>query len=246
MTAPEQLVDLFERPFQPTQTRDATDSERAANLAAGQHISSALTMEVPYGQEIQNSVDAARWAATHHASNALCDHLADKLPTSLGYKRLRSSMPKTTPVPIRNYRQRGASSRTDGFLDAVANNATALALGQVLFHGGAWEPGATPTQLQFPLSTSFCPEMALRNAAWGGKAWASGYVNLLHIRVSSHDVRGFVCSLRSTKGHENEVILAQGTLLTAMAAEEISPIYVGSMDGSSKMVPVRLVFVEAV
>lgn len=132
MTAPEQLVDLFERPFQPTQSRDATDGERAANLAAGQHISSASKMEVPYGQEIQNSVDAARWAATHHASNALCDHLADQLPTNLGYKRLRRSMPKTTPVPIRNYRQRGASSRTDGFFDAVANNAATLALGQVI------------------------------------------------------------------------------------------------------------------
>jgi len=246
MTAPEHLVDLFERPFQQTKLRDATYGERAANLAAGQHISIALSMEVPYGQEIRNSVDAAMWAATHHGSDALCNRLADRLSTSLGYKRLRSSMPKTTPAPIRDYRHRGASSRTAGFLDAVEKNASPLAPGQVLFHGGAWEPLATPTQLQFPLSTSFCPEMALRNAAWAGKAWASGYVNLLHIRVTSHNVRGFVCSLRSTKGHENEVILAQRTLLIAVAAEEISTVCVGSMEGHSKMVPVRLVFADAV
>lgn len=246
MTAPAHLVDLFQLPFQPTKLRAATHEECTTQLAAGKHISNATSVEIPHGQEIRNSEDAVMWAAAHHSSNALCDHLSAMRATNPGYKLLRSFMPTRTPTPIRRYQQEGAPRRTTGFYDAVANFATPLAPGQVLFHGGAWMPNAARTQLQFPLSTSFCPAMALRNAAWNGKAWHSGYVNLLHIRVSSTNVRGFVCGPRSEKAYELEVILAQETLLMALDATEIGTICVGSTFGDSKKIPVYLVHVVAI
>ncbi|MGU3847378.1 hypothetical protein ACVZHT_38210, partial [Vibrio diabolicus] len=61
-----------------------------------------------------------------------------------------------------------------------------LSDGQFLFHGGLWFSSCeNEVTLRKPFSTSFCPQVALRNAEWRGKAYDQGQIDLLVLRVSN-------------------------------------------------------------
>lgn len=69
-------------------------------------------------------------------------------------------------------------------------------------------------ELQRPLSTTFCPEVAKQEALWKGKADVVGSVNIYIIRIASNDIGSYVYNLNASHGDELEVLLASGGELT--------------------------------
>lgn len=91
-----------------------------------------------------------------------------------------------------------------------------LSDGQYLFHGGfiPIKIGETFTTIR-PFSTSFCPQVALRNAEWAGKAYDAGEVNLIVLRTVNSQTKVFCFRINGTnKGHELEILFAAGAKIT--------------------------------
>lgn len=66
-----------------------------------------------------------------------------------------------------------------------------------------------------PLSTSFSPHMACQNAIWAGKAYDSGELHLMIMRVVNPSANAFCFRMRGTsKGHEKEVLFSAGARIT--------------------------------
>ena len=66
-----------------------------------------------------------------------------------------------------------------------------------------------------PLSTSLCPQVALRNADHNGKAYEAGRIDLLVIRVAESATKAFAYKRKGMAlGHENEVVFAAGAGLS--------------------------------
>lgn len=123
-------------------------------------------------------------------------------------------MPNKTPLEISCYQKNFSKSDLAAVSEEVDKNGHLLSTGQCLFHGGHW-PGGTRLTTTRPLSTSLCPQVALRNAEFNAKAYDSGRLDLFVLSATNPKTRAFAFKRKGTKlGHESEVLLATGAHLT--------------------------------
>ncbi|NDK77653.1 hypothetical protein GYA97_24805 [Escherichia coli] len=67
------------------------------------------------------------------------------------------------------------------------------------------------TKLSDPFATTFCPQVAMREAEHSGKAYKQGYIDLMVITVIDPQVKAFVFDMdEPEKGNELEVLFAAG------------------------------------
>ena len=124
-------------------------------------------------------------------------------------------MPSKTPQALSRY-QKSFPNYDPNCVDFEINQiGHCLSEGQTLFHGGIWPGGAsTHYKTTLPFSTSFCPQVALRNAEHRGKAYDSSRIDLLVLRATSPKTNVFCFKRSGTNlGHENEVLFASGACL---------------------------------
>lgn len=188
---------------------------------------------------IGSSMDAAVHIANEGTDKTLRNYINDTLSASYEYKVWRHAMPSTTPRNIADYQK--SLSTCD--LDAVSRDIVAigqvLTHGQCLFHAGV---SALPSPLvtSRPLSTSFCPDVALRNAEHKGKAYHGGRIDLFVLEAHNPTTTVFVFRRGGTNlGHENEVLFASGAQVKITASKLIRNDYPVSLDGiNMKLVPI--------
>ncbi|MBE3753060.1 hypothetical protein HJ186_23475 [Vibrio parahaemolyticus] len=197
-----------------------------------------------------NSI-SSHYQAAEHMANKLCDNrLEDHIDTYLSespvFKEWRDAMPSKTPACLSDF-QNKYPNYDQISVDAEINViGCKLSTGQHLFHGGFWCSSNTSRVLTEPFSTSFCPQIALRNAEFNGKAYDAGEINLFVLKVVEPTTNVFIFRQKNTsKGHEKEVLFSSGATLTLHKKTLIHSNYpVGKWNFPAKKIPVHVIEVD--
>jgi len=196
---------------------------------------------------IRDHFSAAEYMAQRGADNGLENHIDKFLDQDCNYKSWRSHMPSRTPPSITKFQQ-CYPSYIQSDVDAEINHiGQKLSEGQFLFHGGLWfSRTADEITLRKPFSTSFCPQVALRNAEWRGKAYGEGQIDLFVLRVINPKTNVFAYKCKGTKmGNEKEVLFATGATVKLRNKILIKNDYVvGKYRYPNKKVPIYVIEVD--
>lgn len=215
------IVDVFETPYEIWTYRNATLNEGIQHLQEYGYT----IFQVP--DKLEKSISNAYKAAVHMAlvgaDNALEYHINNALNSSANFKIWRQTMPRRTPIQLTNYQRKYIFDNS--VVQEINKIDCILSDGQFLFHGGCWM-GENFIGAEYitslPFSTSFCPQVALRNAEWGGKAYDAGVIDLLVLKVTQPYTRVFSYKIKGTdKGNEKEVLFSSGAKLKLIRSETI-------------------------
>ncbi len=236
------LLDTFRPPYEAWETRPPTAEEKITNRCPGD-------IRVALIARISSARTAADYVAKGVNDSGLSNHIKAALSRSHEYKAWQRAMPSKTPAAISCYQKNYKNSDFAEVANAIDKQGRCLSLGQCLFHGGRWwgdsSLGST-LETTRPLSTSLCPQTGFMNAMHKAKAYDSGRLDLLVLRVTRPTIKAFVFKLKGTKlGHESEVLLASGICLTLKADTLIRSDYPACIDENSrKMIPIHVLEVE--
>jgi hypothetical protein len=196
---------------------------------------------------VSNHVEAASYMADYGADNGLENFIDRYLDNDLSYKTFRQAMPSKTPTALYDFQQKYPHYSSADVDSEIKNIGHTLSEGQILFHGGLW-PNRTMKEivLTSPFSTSFCPQVALRNAEWKAKAYDSGQIDLFVLRASNPITNVFAFRGKGTKmGNEKEVLFASGANLRVRDRTLIRDDYVAAKYGfPNKTIPIYVVSVD--
>lgn len=204
------LVNTFETPYELWEMRDQTLEEVMQSGNFHKRV------KVKLEAKLDNHVDAAKHMLVKVVDCQLEDFIKDYLNQSSSYKKMRSEMPSQTPKSLSDYQRKFQSGTFEQVSVDIDNFGKKLSDGQYLFHGGLWPINVGKSFVtERPFSTSFCPQIALRNAEWAGKSYDAGEVNLFVLRAANTQTKTFCFRLNGTdKGHEAEVLFAAGAKMT--------------------------------
>jgi hypothetical protein len=244
------FISPFAQPYEVWTSRDATHEEMLASMQAGQF---AFTVNDKLVARITNEYEAAEYMANcGGVDNGLEFHIDRVLAADPVFQQWLRAMPETTPAALEAYRHEYPLDDY-GLVDlAIRTHGASLSADQLLFHGGHIEfPSNGKLVTTRPLSATFCPQVALREAEWRGKAYEAGLVCIYLLRVRSSDHKVFVFDPdASDKGNEKEVLLTAGTKLNLRSARVLRNDYTvqrwKDMRTESKSVPFYLCEVDVV
>jgi hypothetical protein len=207
------LVNTFTNPFEVWEERQATYEEMIEEAKRTGRVPSSR-IKVRVIQTITTAFDAAKHMANVGADPGLARHIENELSSTGIYPSWRKAMPSATPSSISKYQK----SYPDYDVNQVNSDINAIDVtlqpGQQLFHGGLWPGGNSFTTVR-PLSTTFCPQVAMEELAHKGKAYDAGRIDLFVLRVIAPTTNVFVFRNKGTNfGHEKEVLFASGANLT--------------------------------
>lgn len=239
------IVDPFSQPFEVWTTRNATQEEMIANYRRT-GVMYATTNDKLI-TTVTNGFEAAMYMAQVGADGALGNHVNHALDSDYNYKQWRLAMPRATPQGLKNYKSSYPHYDADQVNKEINEFGHYLSPGQVLFHAGVW-PGGTSLVTDRPLSTSFCPQVALRNADHNGKAYEAGRIDLLVIRVAESATKAFAYKRKGMAlGHENEVVFAAGASLSWFSETLVRKDYpAGKAFHDSKDVPAYVLEIDLI
>jgi hypothetical protein len=208
------VFNVFETPYECWETRKPTLQEMMQHSEqTGEMLHSIRDKLIC---RVTDHFEAAKHMLTVGADGALGRFIEDALDNSPAYKELRSRMPSRTPKEISDYQKNYPSCDSSAISQAIDASGCTLPEGIALFHGGFWphDRGSSLTTTR-PLSTSLCPQVALRNAVWKGKAFDAGEIHLFVLKVVNPKTNVFVFRSKGTNlGHEKEVLFSAGAMLT--------------------------------
>lgn len=239
MTLP--LVDTFFHPLKLYKERAATLEEMLEAKAIHLRIQTELEAD------ITNAYEAATHMAKVGAEPRLGDYINTALDSSAAYRAWKQAMPSKTPPQLSRYQKSYPHCDIEEVSAEIQMFGHTLSEGQCLFHGGLW-PTADSLLLKTnrPLSTSFCPQVALRNAEQGGKAYDAERIDLFVLKAASPKTKVFTYKRKNTNlGHENEVVFAAGAVLVQKSAVTIRTNYqVGKFGFPDKQIVIRVLEVD--
>ncbi|MDT8854817.1 hypothetical protein RNZ50_07250 [Paracoccaceae bacterium Fryx2] len=209
-STPLPIVDTFTKPYKAWRTRAPTAEEVVENQSAAQIKEELIAC-------VSNAHSAADYMLKVQVDNALGNYVETALQTSGEYRCWQKAMPSKTPNAISKYQKDLTGSNLAEVSNEIGQHGSFLAHGQSMFHGGLWTGGSVVVTSR-PLSTSLCPQVALRNAEFNAKAYDAGRLDLLVLRVAGLEVKAFVFKRNGTKlGHESEILLSSGVTLKLIA-----------------------------
>jgi hypothetical protein len=204
MTLP--LLDTFNPPYEVWKTRPATPEEMIANRSMRE-------IKVSLDATIADAIEAAKHIANVREDNCLGNHIQCHLDRSNIYKVWQAAMPPRTPTKIAGYQKDYKNCELARVSVELNKFGKTLEIGQHLFHGGLWTNGDSFITNR-PLSTSLCPQVALRNAEWMGKAYNANRLDLFVLRITKPTIKAFSFKRKGTSnGHESEVLIASSVSL---------------------------------
>ncbi|WP_244829219.1 hypothetical protein [Caballeronia sp. TF1N1] len=243
------VVNVFATHYENWSQRDATFDEALDRVNnKGLSLVEALRVKDKLMAVVSTHFEAAARILRQHADNGMERHIDEALDSSIEYCNLRGLMPPDEPEALSSYQ--GEFSE-DGWAmadQAIKTYGVEIAEGQFLFHGGRWASNNSTVTTSRPFSTSFCPQVALRNAQWRGKAYDAGRVDLMVVRVTRPKTKAFAYSLKGNHGNEKEVVFASGATLTCVRKTYIADIPVSRVTSGiqrvEKNVPAYVIEVE--
>ncbi|GAP25471.1 MULTISPECIES: hypothetical protein [unclassified Gluconobacter] len=243
------VVNVFDKPYEVWSKRDST-MEEALDLFNNKGLSmiEALQVNDQLIEVVSTHTEAATRILRQKVDNSLEAHIDRALDASPEYLNLRKLMPQDEPEALSLYQGKFSECEWPMADAAIKTYGVEIAEGQCLFHGGHWTNGSSPINTSRPFSTSFCPQVALRNAEWNGKAYDAGRVDLMVVRVRGGKNKAYAYSREGNHGNEKEVVFASGAQLTPINETFIDNILVSKVLPNSslieKLVPAYVVLVE--
>jgi hypothetical protein len=231
------IVDVFATPYYAWETRRRTYEEARASGPVDD-------VRVALRATVRDAWSAAKYMAHQMADNALESHVDAALAASPAFAKFRQAMPSTTPPALTKYQNEYPFYDPLAVEAALAGHGAYLDDGQALFHAGHW-PGGHEFVTDRPFSTSYCPQVALRNVEHNGKAANAGFIDLMVVRTADARTPCFGFRQRGTrKGHEKEVLFAAGARLTLRSRVNVRDDYpVGGMN-TQRTVPLYVLEVN--
>lgn len=232
------LINMFVPPYEKYKTRKPIFSEW---LETGNRLINEGKPEVV----IANAYEAATHMGRVGIDNGLEIHISNTLDSSAAYKLWRQAMPSKTPDVLSRYQKLYPNCDFAQVSAEIKRIGQVLSEGQYLFHGGLW-PGGQRLITNRPLSTSFCPQVALRNAEHKGKAYDSGRIDLFVLRAANPKTNVFAYKRKGTNlGHEQEVLFASGANLTLESINVVNSNHlVGKYNYPDKRIQVRVLLLN--
>ncbi|MEF2974766.1 hypothetical protein V3473_27320 [Pseudomonas aeruginosa] len=233
------FVDTFVPPYQKWEMRRPSFEEM---LSSGNpHMWIRVRLEAT----VANAHDAATYMGRVGADNGLGDSINRALDNSVAYKHWRQAMPSKTPDALSRYQKSYPNCDFAQVSAEIEGIGQVLSEGQCLFHAGLW-PGGDRLTTDRPLSSSFCPQVALRNADHKGKGYDAGRIDLFVLRATNPRTNVFAYKRKGTNlGHENEVLFAAGANLTLTSSELVNVDYTAGKYGlPNKQISVRVLAID--
>ncbi|ELO4023035.1 hypothetical protein ACXQF3_001062 [Vibrio fluvialis] len=242
------LVNVFEIEYEKWRQREPSFEEAKSHLEKTGEMMFMVNDQLE--ARIANHIEAARYMLQRTVDNGLENHIDNHLHNSFEFKDMVAHMPVSTPDSIESYKKSYPSYNSVQVSKDIDCIGKKLHEGQYLFHGGFCPAEQGDVILtDRPFSTSFCPQVALRNAEWGGKAYDNGEIHLCVLKVSDAKTNAFVFPLDGEMNNEKEVLFAESAKLTIISKELIRSDYsVYKSDGyfntTEIKVPAYLVQIE--
>jgi hypothetical protein len=243
------IVNVFATPYEDWSKRSTT-TEEALDLVNNKGLSviEALQVKDQLIEVVSTHIEAASRLLRKRADNGLEFHIDRALDTSAEYRALLDLMPQDVPEALSSYQGEFSEHGLPMVDVAIEAHGVEIAEGQFLFHGGHWASDSPTLTTSRPFSTSLCPQVALRNAEWKGKAYDAGRVDLMVVRVAQPKTKAYAYSREGNHGNEKEVVFAIGAQLTRVRETHITdfPVYkiFSGFQQQKKVVPAYLVEVE--
>lgn len=237
-------IELFKTPYEIYSYREATQEESMENFQSRVKDKVIKTINTP--------LKAAKHMAQVGADNALQNHINDVLDKSVELKNWQNAMPSCTPKSLSDYQKNYPNYDLESLEDDIQKYGVLAPDEQYLFHGGKWaDESKNIIILDKPFSTSFCPQIAFRNAEHKGKAFDCGSIDLFVLKVKNPKTKAFLFKRKGTRfGHENEVLFNTGLILKLVSKEIVRidyPAYKAKGSGIDvyrKLIPVNILEVE--
>lgn len=243
------VVNVFATPYEDWSKRDTT-IEEALDLINNKGLSMIEAMQVndELIEVVSTHTEAATRMLRQRADNGLEFHIDRALDANAEYRALRDSMPMDVPEPLALYQGEFSEDGLEMADEAIKIHGAEIAEGQFLFHGGHWASDSQTLTTSRPFSTSFCPQVALRNAEWKGKAYDAGRVDLMVVCVTRPKTKAYAYSREGSHGNEKEIVFASGAQLTRVRETYIADIPVSKVTSGlqmvEKVVPAYMIEVE--
>lgn len=200
---------------------------------------------------VATPLEAAHYMAKEWHDTALVNYINNALSGSAAHKAWRDAMPPRTPPAIVKYQKEFPHYDASAVDAEISASGVSLPVGQILFHGGIWMGGANcDFTTTLPLSTTLCPQVALNEAVFRGKAYDAGELHLMVLRVASFATKAFVFRRNGTNfGHENEILFASGARLVARSKVLVNTNFPASKASANtavqkKQIPVYVIEVD--
>lgn len=206
------LVNVFDDPHEVWESRALSIEE--AIVRQKETGVAEFSEKIRLVEKIEDHVGAAHHILRRRADNSLERHVERGLDKTPAFGQMLSMMPPEVPSSIVAYKHSYPSYNLPLVSEDIESFGRCLHEGQILYHGGfcAGELGQT-VALDRPLSTSFCPQVALRNAEWRGKAYESGELHLLVLRIMQPSPKAFVFPRDGELGNEKEVLISSSSIM---------------------------------
>jgi len=245
------LVNPFSEPYIIWNKREATQKEKEDYFS--QHGRYLTEVKDTIKEKINTPLNAAKYIARVCHDVGLDNFINKALSKSDKYKQMRNSMPSKTPQEISIYQKSYPSYNIDNVNDAINNINSLLSNGQILFHGGSWfNDNLDEITTIRPFSTSFSPQVALRNAEHKGKAYDSNRIDLFVLNIKNSKTKVFVFRNKGTNlGHENEVLFSSGAILKVKSRTLIRDDYIAykvatGLNMLNKKIPIYILEVDII
>jgi len=236
------LFDGFYPPYEIWSRRELSLNEKLS----GKHTHYEINWGVKERLEksISNPFEAAKHMVESGADGALSNFIERSLNESKVFKNWRSRMPSRIPTNIARY-QKSYPNCELNMVNSEINNVGCLpSTGQYFFHGGyLFSDGILAFNTSKPLSTSLCPQVALREAEHIGKAYDQGEIHLYVLKVINPRTKVYVFRNNgSNLGHEKEILFGARANLHLTSKTLITDLYnVGKFGYVDKTIPAYVI-----
>lgn len=206
------LINIFENAYEVWETRNPTlDEVKKYYEKTGEILDS---INVRLKVRLTNHFDAAKYILEVGIDNGLEWYIDRYLDETPKFQAIFDTMSSNRPESIKVYQEQYFCCDLEQVSVDINDFGNKLQENQYLFHGGfcKFGPGSTVIT-ERPLSTSFCPQIALRSAEWLGKAYETGEIHILVFRVSNPLTKAYVFSNKGDFGNEKEVLFSSGAKL---------------------------------
>lgn len=242
------LLNIFERPFEKWENkRDITYEE--AREYCPENPMSAVLYGIPQKKTytIVSHFDYASYMASIKADNEVENFVDNYLDNSSIFKEWRTCMPIQTPKALSDYQRKYPNYNQEMVDNEINKINCVLSEGQTLIHAGLWHCPNNECITDRPLSTTFCAQVALRNAEHKNKAFRNGRIDIMVLTVKNPKTCVFVFRQKGTdKGHEKEVLFGSGAKLRKISEKLVSnyTLCEGLDKSSCKNIPIYVLEVE--
>jgi len=168
---------------------------------------------------VTNEYDAAMYMAEHRVDNGIDNHIESILKGSPNYPEWCNAMQNyslTNAGELIQYKTCFPNFNLTKVVQELSHFNARPSAGQKLFHGGYWDYNSNIVTLQEPFSTTFSPQVALRELDHLGIGAQNPTIQIWILTVVNPKTNVYFYDIDNNDnlGHEYELLFAPGATLT--------------------------------